>query len=99
MAADLAAIVAAATSGTGPIISVHYLADRMGAADRPWPTEILFGLTEDEPRVVRDQGEGLTQDPRGAVCEVSCQNSNGRGMIVRVNYEKTPMVMVTAFYA
>lgn len=97
VAADLPLIVAAAANGTDLLISVHYLNERLGDQDRPGLAEIAFGLTDDAPRISRDEA-GAGTDHRGSVCDISCIAPHGRVMTVRVSYEKTPMILVTAFY-
>ena len=97
VAADRQTIVDAAKDGKALIISVHYLRERLGQADRPPVDAMAFGLTDDAPRIVRDEA-GTGSDGRGNVCEISCETPNGRFMTVRVNYEKNPMIIVTAFF-
>lgn len=96
--ADLDSIVAAARNGTDLLISVHYLKDRLGNRNRPGLAEVAFGLTDDAPRISRDEA-GTGSDDRGSVCDISCETPHGRPMTVRVNYEKKPMILVTAFYS
>lgn len=94
MTADLAAVLRAAHTGE-LLLSTHYLEERLGGADRPWPHEIVFGLLRDAPRIIRDD-DGMT-DPRGAICEVECEAPDGSLLVVRINYEKIPMKIVTGF--
>jgi hypothetical protein len=96
--ADLQSIVAAAKNGTDLLISVHYLKERLDNRDRPGLAEMVFGLTDDAPRISRDEA-GTGSDNRGNVCDISCETPHGRLMTVRVNYEKKPMILVTAFYS
>lgn len=71
VAADLSDVLRAARTGD-LIMSDHYLEDRLGLSDRPWPHEIVFGLLRDAPRIVRD--DGGANDNRGAVCEVQMRS-------------------------
>ncbi len=98
VAADLQSIVAAANNGKDLLISVHYLKERLGNHDRPGLAEVAFGLTDDAPRIARDEA-GIGNDDRGSVCDIACETPYGRPMTVRVNYEKKPMVLVTAFFS
>lgn len=95
MAASLSDIIRAAVNDDF-VISVHYLQERQGRDNRPWPSDILFGLMHDAPRIIRDD-RGLA-DPRGAVCELLCEAADRQEFRIRVNYERRPMVMVTAFW-
>lgn len=97
MAADLASIIAAARDEDGLVVSLHYLADRLGKSNRPALTDLAFGLREDTPRITRDEA-GSGNDERGDICEIACFSRYGRAMTVRVNYAKRPMKVVTAFY-
>jgi hypothetical protein len=92
--ADLEAIVAAARSGNGLPFSRHYLEDRLGAPDRPDDLEVTSALLSGHPVIVGDD-LGL-RDDRGGVCRIVCRAPNGRRMEVRVNYDATPMLIVTA---
>ena len=96
MPADLEAIVAAARRPRGIQISLHYLGERMGQRDRPFPEDIIRGLAEDDPAIIGDdQGN---RDDRGGVCRIVCRAPNGRRLEVRVNYEDSPPRVVTAFW-
>ncbi len=97
MSADLAVIVEAAKGRDGLVLSLHYLRDRLGSKDRPSIRELAFGLRDDAPKITRDEASAGS-DARGEVCDISCETSDGRAIIVRVNYVKRPMKVVTAFY-
>lgn len=96
MPADLQAIVAAARMLVGIEFSRHYLYERQNRGDRPRPDEIRRGLRE-RALVIASDDLG-TRDDRGAVCEVLCRSQGGRSMAVRINYEKSPMLVVTAYW-
>ena len=56
----------------------------------------MAALADGGPVLVReDRGE---EDVRGAVCEIVCRAPHGRSMVVRVNYERSPMRVVTAYW-
>ena len=96
MPADLEAIVAGAREPSSIPVSRHYSMDRVGREDRPSPDDIRWGLQESELAITSDdRGAG---DDRGAVCTVVCRSRRGRRMAVRINYEKSPMLVVTAYW-
>ena len=93
MPADLEAIVAAARRGElRP--TRHYGEERQGAPDRPWYSEIVYGLAHDAPELI---GEDRGVDAEGAVCRITCITPDGNALEVRINYEASPMRIVTAF--
>ena len=93
MPADLDAIVEAARRGElRP--TRHYSEDRQGATDRPWYSEIIYGLAHDAPEIV---GEDRGADNEGGVCRITCVTPDGNSLEVRLNYEASPMRIVTAF--
>ena len=95
MPANLEAIVAAARE-LGVVISRHYSTEREGQEDRPSPDEIRRGLRAGALAITLD--DHGARDDRGAVCEVVCRSASGRRMAVRINYEKSPMLVVTAYW-
>lgn len=95
MPADLEAIVAAARTLVGIEFSRHYLHERQSAEDRPWASDVVYALTRGEPRIVIDD-EG-TKDIRGAVCTIECRGPDSTLLHVRLNYEESPMRIVTVF--
>lgn len=96
MPADLEAIVEAARTDDGISVSRHYSRDREGKVDRPPKADILAALRDGEPVIVRD--DRCADDERGAVSAIVCRAPNGRSMVVRVNYERSPMRVVTAYW-
>ncbi len=93
--ADLDAIVAAARSGVlRP--TRHYAREREGRADRPPRADIMAALRDGGPVIFRD--DRGAEDARGAVCMIVCRAPSGRKMVVRVNYERRPMRVVTAYW-
>lgn len=95
MPADLEAIVAAARRRTLEFTD-HYIHEREGQGDRPTTDEIQRSLREGELTIASD--DLGARDDRGAVCEVRCRSRSGRRMAVRINYEKSPMLVVTAYW-
>jgi len=93
MPADLEAIVAAAKSGDLRLTR-HYGEERQGAPDRPWYSEIVYGLAHDAPELV---GDDRGVDGEGAVCRITCMTSDSNAFEVRINYQASPMRIVTAF--
>lgn len=93
MPADLQAIVDAARRGDLRHTR-HYSEERQGAPDRPWYSEIVYGLGHDAPEIIRDEPGG---DGEGAVCRIRCVMPDGIALEVRINYEAEPMRIVTAF--
>lgn len=93
MPADLEAIVAAARrEELRP--TRHYGEERQGASDRPWYSEIVYGLGHDAPEVIADES---ATDDEGAVCRIRCVTADNNALEVRINYEASPMRIVTAF--
>jgi hypothetical protein len=66
------------------------------ASGRPQPSDIVSGIVEDRPRITRDD-EGESDD-RGAVVEIECESPTGRTLVVRINYEKDPIVPFTQYW-
>ena len=96
MPADLQQIVEAARRGGGLMVSHHYRRHRVGQPDRPAEETILDALRAGDAVLISDdQGRG---DGRGAVCRIVCRAQGGRRMAVRVNYERRPMRIVTAYW-
>jgi hypothetical protein len=76
--------------------ALHFVRDRAVQPNRPGEPDVEWGILRDAPRITQDD-DGLN-DPRGSVCHIDCESQRGQTLRVVVNYTKTPLRVVTAYY-